>query len=97
MDEWVWTVNGFTYIIFLWQMFAVVEWLYERCREVSVVPLSWLIEHKGPDGASMTLCYWPSGNVRKNVIQHAQPPSTDWPTYPVKVLTTEGKITAACC
>jgi len=72
-------------------MFAVVEWLYERSREVSVVPLSWIVNDE--HDTSQVLCYWPSGNVKASIIKRGHPPSQSWPTYPVRLLRTEGKIT----
>jgi len=73
-------------------MFAVVEWLYERHKEVSVVPLSWILTVEG-----QKMSYWPPGSVKsQSIIKTGQPPSTSWPMYPVSVLKTEGRI-AQCC
>jgi len=65
-------------------MFAVIE----RQKEVSVVPLSWIINIDGQQKS-----YWPPGSIKtQNVIKTGQPPSSSWLTYPVRVLRTEGKM-----
>jgi len=72
-------------------MFAVVECLYERSREVSVVPLSWIVNDES--NASQLLCYWPSENVKPRIIKRWHLPSRSWLTFSLRFLRTDGKTT----
>ncbi|KAJ8978478.1 hypothetical protein NQ317_018729, partial [Molorchus minor] len=60
------------------QKYAVVHFVEDDLKEISVIPTTWLIDE--------TKCYWPkaSKNLRTQIIKRVLP-STDWPTYICKI------------
>ena len=75
-------------------MYAVVEWVDENPRQVSVVPLTWIIEGNGE-----ALCYWPPECIAKKLkrkdfeTQRLPAPVEDWSRHRVRCLRIEGRLT----
>ena len=67
--------------------FAIVEWLDEIERTVSVVPTNWLFLNDGD-----VRSWWPSADVTKFTRNRTKPKDT-WKNFPVRQLGKAGKIT----
>ena len=72
-------------------MYAVVEWVDEDPRQVSVVPKSWL-------DANKTRSFWPPNDVAKKIKTKdfaslsLPTPTTDWSQHNILCLRLEGKL-----
>lgn len=66
-------------------MFAVVKWLENDQRYVSVVPTNWLVRKDNKDYSS-----WPLRAADESVVKKRREPGSDWPKYAVKILSKAG-------
>ena len=76
-------------------MYAVVEWVDEDPRQVSVVPLTWIVEGNGETSA---MCYWPPECIAKKLkpkdfetLRLPAPAVENWSRHRVRCLRIEGK------
>jgi len=72
-------------------MYAVVEWVDEHPKQVSVVPHTWNLERNGE-----TWCYWPPDSIAKKLkpkdfeALRLPLPDDNWSMHRVRCLRIEG-------